>query len=283
MERLLLILPYLSEEIGLVQYRKQVQELTEKLSKHKISVDMQDAEYDARGTRITAGDSQLVVLTDDAGFAFFCMGSEIPYCILLDEASRNASLPNGAFCIERLEDVEPDYLEKIYRRAKELPWDILETERLKLREITLRDVPRLYELYQDESITRYMEPLYEDIKQELSYTQDYINHIYGFYGYGMWVITLKNTGEVIGRAGLEYKEEAEGLELGFMLGVKYQHQGYAYEACRAVLDYGQYQLGQESFCAQVNEQNIPSRRLCEQLGMKTDGILNEQGLLTYRK
>ena len=53
----------------------------------------------------------------------------------------------------------------------------------------------------------------------------------------MWVITLKESEEVVGRAGLEYKEGFDGLEIGFMLGKEHQHKGYAYEACKAILEY----------------------------------------------
>ena len=84
----------------------------------------------------------------------------------------------------------------------------------------------------------------------------------------MWLITLKGIGEVIGRAGLEYKEGYEGLEIGFMLGVKYQHQGYAYEACSAILEYGREWLGMAAYRAIVHKDNVPSRWLCERLGFR---------------
>ncbi len=118
---------------------------------------------------------------------------------VLDSGSRDASLPSGVYCVESLEDIDGEYLERIYRRTKGIPWNIVETEHLLIREIIPEDVPRLYELYSDDSITKYMDNLYSDPEQELSYTRDYIQNIYGFYGYGMWIITLKDTGVVIGR------------------------------------------------------------------------------------
>ena len=96
----------------------------------------------------------------------------------------------GVYCVESLEDIDGEYLERIYRRTKGIPWNIVETEHLLIREIIPEDVPRLYELYSDDSITKYMDNLYSDPEQELSYTRDYIQNIYGFYGYGMWIITL---------------------------------------------------------------------------------------------
>lgn len=219
---------------------------------------------------------EYVLLTDEVRLAEECSKKGQPYLFWLTEQNRHESLPTGAYCIESMEDISGDYLRKVYQRAKGLPWELLTTESLLIREITVEDVPRLYELYADESITRYMEPLFPTRQQEEEYTRAYINNIYHFYGYGMWLITLKESGEVIGRAGLEYKEGTEGLELGFMLGKEYQHKGYAFEACKAILDYARDELEQSNIYAVVHEENQASIALCEKLGLQRRGdILGE--------
>lgn len=278
MNQLFLCLPHLQRELGEEAYRRCIKELLQEMSRGHIAVSQMEliccagGEYSMQEQVLFSAASpegaarSAVILTDDAGLASFCMAGGMPCCILLDAGSRSAALPNGAYCIEALPDIDAEYLERIYRRAKGLAWDIAQTKRLLLREITLQDVPRLYELYKDKTISEYMEPLYPEPEQELSYTRDYIRNVYGFYGYGMWVIVRRDTGEVIGRAGLEYREGYDGLELGFMLGVEYQHQGYAYEACSAALAYGREYLGQHAFRAIVHEDNAASRRLCERLG-----------------
>ena len=221
-------------------------------------------------------EEEYVILTDEASTARKCSEQQQPYLFLLTEQNRHESLPTGAYCIEKIDDVSVDYLKKVYQRAKGLPWEILTTERLLIREITVADVPRLYELYADESITRYMEPLFPTRQQEEEYTRDYIQNIYHFYGYGMWLITLRESGEVIGRAGLEYKEGLDGLELGFMLGKEYQHKGYALEACEAILRYAREELEQNCFFTMVHEDNQDSLRLCERLGFqRVEGTIGE--------
>lgn len=215
----------------------------------------------------------MVKITDEPSEAAYFAANHIPYIVHLNEHNRGESFPNGSFCVENLSDIDDIYMEKVYRRTKGLPWEIAETKRLTIREITVEDVPRLYELYADASVTKYMEPLYADMQQEIEYTKEYIQNIYGFYGYGMWVILLKESGELIGRVGLEYKEGFEGLELGFMLGVAYQHKGYAYEACCAALAYGASQLGQKEYYAVVHVDNERSKKLCEELGFHAAGHL----------
>jgi RimJ/RimL family protein N-acetyltransferase len=224
-----------------------------------------------------------IKITQNSEEAFYFDACNIPYVVYLNEKNKEESFPNGAYCVESLDDIDDKYMERIYRRFKDIPWDIAETKRLKLREITVLDVPRLYELYADESITRYMEPLFPEMQQEVEYTKGYIRNIYKFYGYGMWVIEEKESGLLIGRAGLEYKEGFDGLELGFMLGVDYQHKGYAYEACTAALKYGTEELLQTRYCAFVNENNEASIRLCERLGFIKSGVADDRGLIQFVK
>lgn len=214
-----------------------------------------------------------VEVAKNAAEAAFFAQKGIPYIVYLNESNRDESFPNGAYCVENLEQMEDDYLERVYRRFKGLPWEIVQTNRLKIREITVEDVLRLYELYEDSSITQYMEPLFSEPSQEKAYTKEYIKNIYGFYGYGMWVMEEKISGKVIGRVGIEYKEGFDGLELGFMLGVDYQHKGYALEACKAVLAYGVKELNQKEYCAFMDAGNTASIKLCERLGFEKRGIV----------
>lgn len=225
---------------------------------------------------------EAILITDDAVLAEECSNRGVPYVFLLHEQNKQESLPSGAYCVENLADVSCEYLDRVYRRAKGLPWIILTTDRLQIREMTPEDVPRLYELYEDESITRYMEPLFPNQQQEIDYTKDYIKYVYSFYGYGMWLITLKKNGEIIGRAGLEYKEGFEGLEIGFMLGREYQNKGYAYEACKGILNYALEELEQTSFRAIVHRDNEPSGNLCEKLGFHKLEQSEKDEYLEYR-
>lgn len=217
-----------------------------------------------------------IKITDNPNLAKEYSIKGIPYIVVITNENKGESFPNGAYCVENINDIDDDYKRMVYCRTKGIAMDVLETERLLVREIEIADVSNLYELYADESITRYMEPLFEKIEDEIKYTQDYIKNIYGFYGFGMWILVLKETNQVIGRAGLEYKEGYEGLELGFMLGTKYQHKGYAYEACRAIIDYAVNYLEQKSFRAVVHKENIASRGLCERLGFMENKLDSEE-------
>lgn len=220
---------------------------------------------------VPCGHTCFLVLTDDCQTALYCAERSIPYLVVLHEKNAFDSFPSGAFCIEKIEDISMSYLEKIVQRFRKIPWTILETGRLVVREITVEDVPALYELYRDPEITEFMEDLFADPSEEIAYTRQYIENVYSFYGYGMWLVLEKETGEIVGRAGVESKEGFDGLELGFMIGKRYQRRGYAFEVCKAIINYVQEELEIFEFCALVREGNIASAALCKKLGMQEEG------------
>ena len=170
------------------------------------------------------------------------------------------------YVCEDVADLEIEYLERVYRRYKGLPWDICETARCVIRETTVADVDAFYDIYKEPSITGYMENLFDDPDEERAYAQDYIDKVYDFYGFGMWTVVLKETGQVIGRAGLSMREGFEEPELGFVIGVPWQNRRLAYEACLAIIFYGENALEFERIMALVEPGNRASGALCEKLG-----------------
>ena len=192
----------------------------------------------------------------------------IPY---YHEGNRGAVFPGAIYAVECLEEVEETSLEMAYRRLAGLPWEILRTERCMIRETTVEDVDSFYRLYEEPAITEYMEPLFEDRDEEIAYTKTYIEKVYGFYGYGMWTVLKKNSGEVIGRAVIILREGYELPELGFVIGVPWQRQGYAFEVCTAILAYAKTELLMEQVQALVQPGNTNSMRLCEKLGFTLAG------------
>ena len=107
---------------------------------------------------------------------------------ILTEENRGEDFTGLAYAVEKVEELEAEDFVRLYRRLAGLPWEILETERCRLRELTGGDVERLYEIYADPSITRYMEGLFADREQERRYMEDYRRYVYEFYGYGIWGI-----------------------------------------------------------------------------------------------
>lgn len=164
---------------------------------------------------------------------------------------------------------------------------MLDTARLYLREQTEEDLERLYQIYSSENITRYMEGLYDDREEELEFTRAYIENMYKFYGYGIWLVCLKENDEVIGRAGLSNRQVdgVNELELGYVIDEKYQGCGYAYEACTAVCEFAKEWLYVEKLVCFIEKKNIPSVRLAEKLGfyLVTEVCAGKEKIFAYYK
>lgn len=172
------------------------------------------------------------------------------------------------YAVESLAELDIEYLERVRRRYNHIPWDIGETERCLIRELSLSDLPALYELYDKPGMTDYVEPLY-DYETELEYQKAYIENMYGFYEYGMWLVFSKETGKLIGRAGLEHDE------LGYMIAPELQNRGYATEVCRFIIDYARENTDFEELYCRIDERNEASVRLAKKLGFTNSGQVDE--------
>lgn len=174
------------------------------------------------------------------------------------------------YAVESLAELDIEYLERVRRRYNHIPWDIGETDRCLIRELSLSDLPALYELYDKPGMTDYVEPLY-DYETELEYQKAYIENMYGFYEYGMWLVFSKETGKLIGRAGLEHDE------LGYMIAPELQNRGYATEVCRFIIDYARENTDFEELYCRIDERNEASVRLAKKLGfVRNAQIRNER-------
>ena len=80
------------------------------------------------------------------------------------------------YAVESLAELDIEYLERVCRRYNHIPWDIGETDRCLIRELSLSDLPALYELYAKPGMTYYVEPLY-DYETELEYQKAYIENM----------------------------------------------------------------------------------------------------------
>ena len=185
--------------------------------------------------------------------------------IFLHPENSSESFSGAKYACEELTDLTPDYLERVYRRYRGIPWDILTTPRLLLRETTVEDVDSFLSIYSDPAITRYTEALYPR-EEEIAYTRDYIRNMYEFYGFGIWTVIERSTGVIIGRAGLTMREGYEDPELGYVIGTPWQNLGYAAEALRAILTYAKEELCLDTIRALVKPDNKKSRHLLEKLG-----------------
>jgi len=240
--------------------------------------------HDMKTFRIEeASDKQhILYLSDDGDVLRKLSASGHPVMAYFHEYNAGENFQGIAYGCEKPEELDAVYFDKIYRRCKRLPWQITETERCIIRETTVEDVDSFYQIYREPSITEYMESLFPEREQEIAYIEDYITHVYEFYDFGVWTVLSKETGEVIGRAGISYRDGCDIPELGFVIAVPWQRKGIAFEVCSAVLEYGRDVLGFETVQALVEEGNLVSLYLCEKLGFHQEEMVTVDDKPMYR-
>ncbi len=231
----------------------------------------------------SAGDNDMLYITDNE-LCYRALREQGAYILpYVHERNREADFEGALFLAERIEEMDYASIEMAYRRLTGLPWNILETKRCLIRESTVSDVDSFYQIYAEPSVTDYMENLFENRDEEIAYMQDYIRNVYYFYGYGMWTVSEKESGQIIGRAGISWREGFNVPELGFVIGVPWQRKGYACEVCRAILAYAADELGFTKIQALVKKGNQKSQNLCNKLGFKDEGevVLNDDVFIRY--
>lgn len=190
--------------------------------------------------------------------------SDEPTALLAAKAAKRAVvgyspdgryLPGARYVVEDLDSADEEFLERVARRHLGLPWIICETRRLTIRELTMEDAPCLGALFGGNE---------EAGRERLA---AYIRCQYPFYEYGMWGLEAKARdgaagGALVGWAGFSLWETKEGdaLELGYHIREPFRRQGYAKEACRAVLDYGENRLGITQAVCRIARSNQASIR-----------------------
>jgi [ribosomal protein S5]-alanine N-acetyltransferase len=145
---------------------------------------------------------------------------------------------------------------------------ILETPRLRLREMTLGDLDDLHQVLSDpEAMQFYPQPF------DRHMTQAWIERWMQSYercGFGLWAVILKESGKSIGDCGL-VEQEVDGIEeieIGYHIRRDLWRRGLATEAARACRDWGFSRLGCDRLISLIDPANIASRRVAEKNAMK---------------
>lgn len=114
---------------------------------------------------------------------------------------------------------------------------VIETERLFLREMNENDFDALYKVLADSDIMQHYPYTFDDIR-----VKGWINkniERYNIFGFGLWAVCLKETGEMIGDCGLTMQLINGQIkpEIGYHIRGDKQRKGYAKEAAITVRDW----------------------------------------------
>jgi RimJ/RimL family protein N-acetyltransferase len=147
----------------------------------------------------------------------------------------------------------------------------LETERLLLRGWRDEDTEPWGELCADDEVMRWLGRAgglsLGDAWRDMAVMAGH----WALKGYGHWVLELRATKEMIGRAGLYQPPDWPALELGWIVGRQHWGNGYATEAARAAMGWARDELGVDHLISLIEDANLRSQRVAEKLGMEQEG------------
>lgn len=151
---------------------------------------------------------------------------------------------------------------------------ILETERIRLREIQKEDAFRIFSYFSSDEVTRYYGQdsfhKIEDAEKLIDLFHDNYSEKRGI----RWGIECKKTNELIGTIGFHlWSPRHKRAEIGYDLHPDNWGYGYAQEAVTEILSYGFNVMDLTRIGAVVFLENDASNKLLLKLGFEREGIL----------
>ena len=155
----------------------------------------------------------------------------------------------------------------------------LETPRLRIRKLNLRDAQDMFEYSQDPQVARYV---LWDPQRSIGEARGYIRYMLRKYRMGepsSWGIELKENGKLIGTIGFMWiQRENASAEVGYSLSRGYWNRGIMTEALEAVLRYGFRSMNLNRIEAQHEVPNAASGAVMRKCGMRHEGTLRQRML-----
>jgi RimJ/RimL family protein N-acetyltransferase len=143
----------------------------------------------------------------------------------------------------------------------------LETARLTLRQWENDDVAPFWEIHRHPELRKFLTGpnSLEETEKFVSRTRDHWTR----YGYGLFAVEEKTTGQLVGFTGLiaiEWVAPVTGVEIAWRLRRDAWGKGYATEAARACLPVAFETLSVDPLVAIAVPENVRSHRVMERLG-----------------
>jgi ribosomal-protein-alanine N-acetyltransferase len=142
----------------------------------------------------------------------------------------------------------------------------LETARLHLRPLTRDDLMAHHHLVgSDPKVTWHGKAL--TLEESQAALERRIRH-WDKHGFGMWAVVEKESGSLLGHAGLQMLEHTGEVEVAYYLGRPAWGKGIATEVGAACIRYGFETLGLRQIVAVVRPENSASQKVLSKLGFQ---------------
>jgi RimJ/RimL family protein N-acetyltransferase len=146
---------------------------------------------------------------------------------------------------------------------------LLETERLRLRELAIEDTGFVIELLNSPGWLQFIgDRNVRTEEQARKYLENGPLKSYKDNGFGLSLVETKTDGLKIGMCGILKRETLQNPDIGFAFLPAFIGKGYGFEIASATLNHATRKLKLPTICAITNPDNEKSIRLLEKIGLK---------------
>lgn len=151
----------------------------------------------------------------------------------------------------------------------------LETKNLILRRFKESDAQGVYDSFINQDDYLYYFHQEKRSLEEEKKSLKGIDEKYKDNSYYNWVIVLKESNTIIGRANLMVEEYNECVEINYAIDDRYSRKGYMSEALNEIIRFAFEEMEVNRFESCCVIENIASKRVMEKCNMKEEGILRK--------
>jgi RimJ/RimL family protein N-acetyltransferase len=156
--------------------------------------------------------------------------------------------------------------------------NILETDRLSLRQLSADDAEFIFALVNQPSfIENIGDRGVRTNADAVAYIQNGPVASYERFGFGLYLVELRESGTPIGICGLLNRDSLPDVDIGFAFLPEYWSRGYAGESAAAVMNHGRNVLGLGRIVAITAPENMGSIKLLEKIGFRFEGMMRLSG------
>ena len=151
---------------------------------------------------------------------------------------------------------------------------ILETNRLILQQVSIEDAKFILTLLNEPSFIKNIgDRGVRTLDDARAYILNRLVASYEKFGFGMYLVILKETGTSAGLCGLVQRDGLDDVDIGYAFLPGYWSKGYATEAALGVKKYAKNMIGLKRIVGITNPDNDGSIRVLEKLGLKFEKMI----------
>ena len=147
----------------------------------------------------------------------------------------------------------------------------LETDRLVLRNVAVKDADIMYDYRNNEICARYQRGQTKDYEGITALVEKRKNDVVSVESPFMVAVAFKKTDEMVGEIVVMPNDGT--ISLGYTFSYKHHRKGYAFEALTALVNLLHEQYPQWDFISFTEPENEPSMALLKKLGYKDMGYI----------